>query len=304
MCPRSASWVVPASLAALAAACSRRPPSSSPERGSCTAGRSQTHKRCTQAEHCGAYVQQPEPLPRIAARGAVPHQRRERVAVRLNCDALALLRHTAAQRVRTFSRVCERSLRWRTRPCNSYGALCAMRPKDEAQGHLELLRRHGRRRPFEARLRDCVGEAVELRDAYHSARVLKEYRRGAEGALKGHSRVLKGYSKAYSRAVDRAKRCLPKLAYQRQRAPRLGMTGVKARALRLKAARGSTEVGNAHVPAALHLAQQNVRRLDVAVQDLRAFGAHSPEGRGKSRGRHGRHGRSALLYCTQFQGEA
>ena len=43
-----------------------------------------------------------------------------------------------------------------------------MRPK-EAQGHLELLGGHGRRRPFKARLRDCVGEAVELGDAYHSA---------------------------------------------------------------------------------------------------------------------------------------
>ena len=45
----------------------------------------------TKAQHCRAYMQQPEPLPRIAARGAVPHQRRERVAVRLGRDALALL---------------------------------------------------------------------------------------------------------------------------------------------------------------------------------------------------------------------
>jgi hypothetical protein len=59
-------------------------------------------------------------------------------------------------------------------------------------------------------------------------------------------------------------------------------------------ASGSTEVGNAHVPAALHLAQQHVRRLDVAMHDLRAFGAHSPEGRGKSRGRRGRECRGVL----------
>jgi hypothetical protein len=93
-CSRSASWVVPASLAALAAACPQRPPSSSPERGPSTAGRKQTNKHtsdCTQAKQCRAYVQQPEPLPRIAARGAVPHQRRERVAVRPDRDALALL---------------------------------------------------------------------------------------------------------------------------------------------------------------------------------------------------------------------
>jgi hypothetical protein len=45
----------------------------------------------------------------------------------------------------------------------------ALRPKDEALRHLELLRRHGGRRAFEARLRDCVREAVELSDAYHSA---------------------------------------------------------------------------------------------------------------------------------------
>ncbi len=50
-----------------------------------------------------------------------------------------------------------------------------MRPKDEAERHLELLRRHGRQRPFEARLRDCVGEAVELSDAYISEGVLKGY---------------------------------------------------------------------------------------------------------------------------------
>ena len=106
LCSRSASLVVPASLAALAAACSRRPPSSSPARGPSSAGRPQTNKHtsgCTQAEQCGAYVQQPEPLPRIAERGAVPHKRRERVAVRLGRDALALLRRSAARRVRTFS---------------------------------------------------------------------------------------------------------------------------------------------------------------------------------------------------------
>ena len=48
----------------------------------------------------------------------------------------------------------------------------------------------------------------------------------------------------------------------------------QGRALRLKAASGSTEVGDAHVPAALPLAQQHIRRLDVAVHDLRASGAH------------------------------
>ncbi len=97
LCSRLASlrWAegrsVPASLAVLAAACSQRPLSSSPERGSSTAGRKHTCKQCNKVQQCGAYVQQPEPLPRIAARGAVPHQRRERVAVRLDRDALALL---------------------------------------------------------------------------------------------------------------------------------------------------------------------------------------------------------------------
>ncbi len=42
------------------------------------------------------------------------------------------------------------------------------KPKGTRRGHRELLRRHGSRRPFEARLRDCVGEAVELSNACHS----------------------------------------------------------------------------------------------------------------------------------------
>ena len=77
--------------------------------------------------------------------------------------------------------------------------------------------------------------------------------------------------------------------------------GLAPRPCTLEAASGSTEVGDAHVPASLHLAQQHVRRLDVTMRDLRAFGAHSNEGRGKSRCRRGR---SAVLYGTQFKGEA
>ena len=41
----------------------------------------------------------------------------------------------------------------------------------------------------------------------------------------------------------------------------------------------STKVGNAHVVAAVRLAQQHIRRLDIAMDDLRAFGAHqAPQG--------------------------
>jgi hypothetical protein len=194
-------------------------------------------------------------------------------------------------------------------------------------GHLELLRRHGRRRPFEARLRDGVGEAVELSDAYISAgysggtegdrrgtkgvrvQVRKGYGRGTERVLKGYSRrgtqrALKAYSVAFStadsRAVERSNAYRSRLACRRRRAPPLAH-GLAPRPCTLKAASGSTEVGDAHVPAALHLAQQHVRRLDVAMRDLRAFGAHSNEGGRKSRCRRGR---SAVLYGTQFKGEA
>jgi len=188
-------------------------------------------------------MQQPEPEPRVQARRQLPHQHGEAVAVRLGRDALALLRQSAVQHSSTVPHAALLAGYATDDVAAGQGAKAAA--STDQCNHAFVRKRRG------GATLSCSGDmdaGVPLKPVCATV----------------SARFTAFATPTTAQSAQCRPRCMPsnELSWQ---------------CWRLE---NSTKVGNAHVVAAVRLAQQHIRRLDIAMDDLRAFGAHkAPQGR-------------------------